>query len=102
LYREKFIFLSIAGVLELMSLFRSINDDLQTDDFYCHNVSAAQLKNLLSQLTKRQSAPFLISDLNKQQSDVLTCMNAITIQFGIIKGRIALADLLLKSEQIRR
>jgi hypothetical protein len=53
--------------------FQKYSDDLQT-----RMVSIAQffkqrkLKNLLSQLTKRQSTPFeKYPDLNKQQSDVL-------------------------------
>jgi hypothetical protein len=103
----KNLFLSIVVVLcgvSLVAFQKYRNDDLQTRMVSIATIfKQRKLKNLLSQLTKRQSTPFeKYPDLNKQQSMYLTYMEReITIWYNK-EGLIALADLLFQSEGIRR
>jgi hypothetical protein len=59
--------------VSLVAFQKYRNDDLQTRMVSIVTIfQTTQAKNLLSQLTKRQSTPFeKYPDLNKQQSDVL-------------------------------
>jgi hypothetical protein len=82
-----------------LSLFRSIEMTIYRRGWFLLSQFFKQRKkkNLLSQLTKRQSTPFeKYPDLNKQQSDVLDLYG--TRNYNSIwynkEGLIALADLL--------